>query len=143
LIRITLKRRRKILSVLKVNQKGNDWKGKEKFKSLVNADDTIMQKEFDANAKENNSTIRIQVSAINNSFYKLMVSTVNSKLYLDEIGFEKDDDVIFKKLADMAKMMGVESMGDNERIVDEPREANLNKASDDACEKDMGKTGLF
>jgi hypothetical protein len=39
----------------------------------------------------------------------------------------------------MAKMMGVESMGEGERIVNEAREENLNKASDDACEKIWAK----
>jgi hypothetical protein len=48
------------------------------------------------------------VLAINNCFVKPTVSEVDSKKYLEKEVFEKDDDVIFEKLADTAEMMGVE-----------------------------------
>jgi hypothetical protein len=40
---------------------------------------------------------------------------MNSKQYLEKEAFEKDNE----KLADLAKMMGVESMGEEEGIVNE------------------------
>jgi hypothetical protein len=57
------------------------------------------------------------VSAINDSFFELTVSDGNYKQYLEAEVFEKDDDVIFEKLADMVEMMGVDSMGEDWKIV--------------------------
>jgi hypothetical protein len=111
----------------------------EKLKSIVN--DTIMKKEFDE--KENDGTIRDHVSAINNSFVKPTVSEVDGKEYLEKEVFEKDDDVIFEKLADMVEMMGVESMGEDGKIVDQASQVDLNKAIDKECEKDTGNTDFL
>jgi hypothetical protein len=101
----------------------------EQFKSIVGG---IMQKEFDVNEKENGANIRNQASASNDSICKLTVSKVDTKQYLV---FE---DVIFKKLADMADLMGVEPMGEDGKIVNEESEANLNEASSEEREKDKG-----
>jgi hypothetical protein len=57
-------------------------KKSKKFKSLVDANDTVMRKEFDE--KENDSTIKNQTSAINNSFVKPTMSEVDSKEYLEK-----------------------------------------------------------
>jgi hypothetical protein len=69
------------------------------------------------------------------------VSEVYGKEYLEKEVFEKYDDAIFEKLADMAEMMGVESMGEDWKIVNEASQANLKEASSEEREKDKGNQG--